>query len=154
MGISLTTPLSPKRKLQSLPSMLRIISIRPIWSCSKAPRVFSSNCRYPASLPELHFHRASPWDSFPVVTPFVHVGTYPTRKYALFFLYQCIRLSVYVHNRTLSSTASLLKVGCVTFGLLLVTVGLCAHYCTQGNCGSGCLPYNRSSPLMHISQLK
>src|SRR3989344_2757495 len=69
--------------LQSLPSMLRMQHAMPIRSCSKAPGVFSSNYRYPASSPEVHFHRASPRDSFPVITPFVHVGTYPTRNYAL-----------------------------------------------------------------------
>ena len=72
--------------LQSLPSMLRRLHVLPIRSCSKAPGVFSSNYRYPASSPEMHFHRASPRDSSQVITPFVHVGTYPTRNYALRFL--------------------------------------------------------------------
>ncbi len=85
-GISLTTPHPPKGMLQSLPSMLRMQHAMPIRSCSKAPGVFSSNYRYPASSPEVHFHRASPRDSSPVITPFVHVGTYPTRNYALRFL--------------------------------------------------------------------
>src|SRR3989344_6094398 len=66
--------------------MLRMNPAVPIRSCSKAPGVFSSNYRYPASSPELHFHRASPRDSFPVITPFVHVGTYPTRNCAHVFL--------------------------------------------------------------------
>ena len=73
-GISLTSPCHPKAALQPLPSMLRMYHVRPIRSCSKAPRVFSSTYRYPASSPEVHFHRASPRDSFPVITPFVHVG--------------------------------------------------------------------------------
>jgi hypothetical protein len=81
-GISLSTPHQPKPMLQSLPPMLRMQHAMPIRSCSKAPGVFSSNYRYPASSPEVHFHRASPRDSFPVITPFVHVGTYPTRNYA------------------------------------------------------------------------
>jgi hypothetical protein len=34
----------------------------------------------------VHFHRANPRDSSPVITPFVHVGIYPTRNYALLFL--------------------------------------------------------------------
>ncbi len=72
--------------LQSLPPMLRMNPAGPIRSCSKAPGVFSSNYRYPASSPEVHFHRASPRDSSQVITPFVHVGTYPTRNYALRFL--------------------------------------------------------------------
>ena len=81
-GISLTDPHQPKPMLQILPSMLRMQHAMPIRSCSKAPGVFSSNYRYPASSPEVHFHRASPRDSFPLITPFVHVGTYPTRNYA------------------------------------------------------------------------
>src|SRR3989338_1780635 len=85
-GISLATPHPPKGMLQSLPSMLRMQHAMPIRSCSKAPGVFSSNYRYPASSPEVHFHRASPRDSSPVITPFVHVGTYPTRNYAHVFL--------------------------------------------------------------------
>ena len=85
-GISLATPHQPKPMLQSLPPMLRMNPAVPIRSYSKAPGVFSSNYRYPASSPELHFHRASPRDSFPLITPFVHVGTYPTRNYALRFL--------------------------------------------------------------------
>ena len=72
--------------LQILPTMLRMNPAGPLRSCSKAPGVFSSNYRYPASSPEVHFHRASPRDSSPVITPFVHVGTYPTRNYALRFL--------------------------------------------------------------------
>lgn len=66
--------------------MLRMNPAGPIRSCSKAPGVFSSNYRYPASSPELHFHRASPRDSSPLITPFVHVGIYPTRNCALRFL--------------------------------------------------------------------
>jgi len=82
-GISLTSPCHPKAALQPLPSMLRMYHVRPIRSCSKAPRVFSSTYRYPASSPEVHFHRASPRDSSPVITPFVHVGIYPTRNCAI-----------------------------------------------------------------------
>lgn len=85
-GISLSTPRHPKATLQSLPPMLRMHHAGPIRSYSKAPGVFSSNYRYPASSPEVHFHRASPRDSSPVVTPFVHVGNYPTRNCALRFL--------------------------------------------------------------------
>src|SRR3990167_9368648 len=55
-------------------------------SCSKAPGVFSSNCRKPASSPVLYFHRASPRDSSPVITPFVCVQTYWTRNFAALFL--------------------------------------------------------------------
>ena len=34
----------------------------------------------------MYFHRANPRDSSPVVTPFVRVGTYPTRYFALLYL--------------------------------------------------------------------
>ena len=85
MAISLSSPHQPKPMLQPLTTMLRMNSAGPIRSCSKAPGVFSSNYRYPASSPELHFHRASPRDSFPLITPFVHVGTYPTRNFAFRF---------------------------------------------------------------------
>jgi hypothetical protein len=66
--------------------MLRMNHVLPIRSCSKAPGVFSSTYRYPASSPEVHFHRASPRDSSPVITLFVHVGIYPTRNCAHVFL--------------------------------------------------------------------
>ncbi len=85
MGISLSGPHQPKPMLQPLPTMLRMSHVAPIRNCSKAPGVFSSNYRYPASSPEVHFHRASPRDSPPVITPFVHVGIYPTRNCAHLF---------------------------------------------------------------------
>ena len=44
-SISLTTPRGPKAALQSLLPMLRSTRTCPIPSCSKASRVFSSNCR-------------------------------------------------------------------------------------------------------------
>ena len=81
-GISLTALSQPESGLQSLPPMLRSKILNPISSCSKAPGVFSSNHRYPASSPELYFHRAPRWDSSPVVTPFVRFGTYPKRNCA------------------------------------------------------------------------
>jgi hypothetical protein len=87
----------PESPLQSLPPILRINSIAPIRSYSKAPGVFSSICRYAASLPRLYFHRAGPRDSFPLVTPFVHVGTYPTRKYALYSFFSKIAYFEDVH---------------------------------------------------------
>ena len=82
MGVSLSPPLRPKSKLQRLPTTLRIKTLKPIPSCSKASGVFSSRCRYPASSRESHFHRARRRDSFPVVTPFVRFGTYPKRNCA------------------------------------------------------------------------
>jgi hypothetical protein len=105
-GISLAGPYPPKGILQPVPSMLRIRHVYPIWSCSKASGVFSSTCRKPASSPVLYFHQADPWDSSQVITPFVHVGIYPTRNYALLslkkdscFIYSC-------------------ELRCMTFGLL------------------------------------
>ncbi len=44
-GISLTDQVQPKSNYQILPSMLRIKNVYSILSCSKAPGVFSSNCR-------------------------------------------------------------------------------------------------------------
>ena len=44
-GISLSTPSCPKTQLQSLPSTLRMSNVFSMSSCSKAPGVFSSNCR-------------------------------------------------------------------------------------------------------------
>lgn len=40
--------------------------------------------------------------------------------------------------------------GCLTFGLLLVRYGLCAHFDAQGNYGSAVYPYNRSSPSPNL----
>ena len=82
MGVSLAAPLQPKLKLQSLPTTLRIQTLKPIPSYSKASGVFSSRYRYTASSRHSHFHRASRWDSSPVVTPFVRSGTYPERNCA------------------------------------------------------------------------
>src|SRR3989344_4059390 len=97
-GISLTSPCHPKAALQPLPSMLRMYHVRPIRSCSKAPRVFSSTYRYPASSPEVHFHRASPRDSSPVITPFVHVGISCSPRISTgtdyIFIFLCARRSI------------------------------------------------------------
>ncbi len=82
VGVSLADPSRPKSGLQILPTTLRIKTPSTIPNCSKASGVFSSCRRYPASLPELHFHRALRWDSPQVVTPFMRVGTYPTRYFA------------------------------------------------------------------------
>ena len=60
----------PESALQSLTSMLRIAIVYSISSYSKASRVFSSNCRKPASSPVLYFHRAVLRDSCPDVTLF------------------------------------------------------------------------------------
>jgi len=48
----------------------------------KVHRVFSSNPRASASARTLQFHRGQEGDSEKVVTPFMHVGTYPTRNFA------------------------------------------------------------------------
>ena len=90
VGVSLAAPSTPKGGLQSLPTTLRIQALKPISSCSKAPGVFSSRCRYPASSRESHFHRAHPRDSSPVVTPFVRSGTYPERNCATLERFTCV----------------------------------------------------------------
>ena len=120
----MATPHYPKTVLQSLPLTLRGVPIIPIPNYSKASGVFSSSCRKAASSPPLYFHQAGPRDSFPLVTPFVHVGTYPTRKYALFFLLKrhALRVSapigLYLHPLFLRT------LGCLAFGLLLARFGL------------------------------
>ena len=48
----------------------------------KVHGVFPSNRGYVASSPRLQFHRVPRGDSAPVVTPFMQVGTYPTRNFA------------------------------------------------------------------------
>ncbi len=48
----------------------------------KVHGVFPSRCGNPASSPRLQFHRAHGRDSAQIVTPFVQVGTYPTRNFA------------------------------------------------------------------------
>ena len=44
--------------------------------------VFPSNCKLPASSREVQFHQVYVGDSKEVVTPFMQVGTYPTRSFA------------------------------------------------------------------------
>src|ERR1700742_3916623 len=48
----------------------------------KVHGVFPSDPGYVASSPRLQFHRVPRGDSAPVVTPFMQVGTYPTRNFA------------------------------------------------------------------------
>jgi len=45
-------------------------------------RVFPSNYHYFVSSQKLQFHRVNAGDSGAVVTPFMRVGTYPTRNFA------------------------------------------------------------------------
>jgi len=80
----LTAPSDPEAGLHRLPATLRIQVQIPMAGCSKAPGVFSSCRRYRASSLGLDFHRAPGRDSAPVVTPFMHSGTYPERNYATF----------------------------------------------------------------------
>ena len=80
----MTAPSDPKVGLHCLPATLRIQVQISIAGCSKAPGVFSSCRRYRASSLGLDFHRAPGRDSAPVVTPFMHSGTYPERNYATF----------------------------------------------------------------------
>ena len=50
----------------------------------KVHRVFSSYCKYSASARRIQFHWTYIGDSGEVVTPFMQVGTYPTRNFATF----------------------------------------------------------------------
>ena len=84
MGVPLTAPHPPERMLHSLPTTLCTQGQNSIPDCSKAPGVFPSSRRYPASSPGLHFHRAAPRDSAPVVKPFMRAETYSARDYATF----------------------------------------------------------------------
>jgi len=75
MAVSLSPPRHPKTSLQRLTTTLRIKTLKPISSYSKAPGVFSSRCRYPASSRESQFHLVRPRDSSPIVRPFMRSGT-------------------------------------------------------------------------------
>ena len=58
---------------------------RTLTQCQPAVKVhgvFPSDRGYVASSPRLQFHRVPRGDSAPVVTPFMQVGTYPTRNFA------------------------------------------------------------------------
>src|SRR5256714_8086280 len=55
----------------------------------KVHGVFPSSHGYSASSPRLQFHRIPRRDSAQVVTPFVQVGTYPTRNFALRLIRTC-----------------------------------------------------------------
>jgi hypothetical protein len=55
----------------------------------KVHGVFPSSCGQPASSPALQVRRASWQDSRTFVTPFVQVGTYPTRNFARFVTTSC-----------------------------------------------------------------
>ncbi len=83
-GVPLAAPPSPERGLHSLPATLCTQVHYTIGDCSKAPGVFPSRGHHPASSRGSQFHRASPQDSLPVVTPFMRSGTYPERNCATF----------------------------------------------------------------------
>jgi hypothetical protein len=51
-------------------------------SAVKVHGVFPSRCGHPASSPEPQIRRAARQDSRSIGTPFVQVGTYPTRNFA------------------------------------------------------------------------
>src|SRR6266404_5330224 len=53
-------------------------------SAVKVHGVFPSRCGHPASSPEPQIRRVTRQDSRSIVTPFVQVGTYPTRNFARF----------------------------------------------------------------------
>ena len=52
--------------------------------------VFPSSCGQPASSPALQVRRVSRQDSRTFVTPFVQVGTYPTRNFATLGPFICV----------------------------------------------------------------
>src|SRR5215211_7256624 len=75
-------------RLQSLPPILHKVCQHPMPGYSKGsrglsvyPRVLGIFTETPIS-PRLQFHRADGRDSAQIVTPFVQVGTYPTRNFA------------------------------------------------------------------------
>jgi hypothetical protein len=86
---------------QSLPPILHKQDQNSIPECSKGSGVFSSWCGKTASSPPLRFHRVSPRDSAQFVTPFVRVGTYPTRNFAL------LTSLCFQRSRTISSAPSI-----------------------------------------------
>ena len=80
----MTPPETKRPRLLSLPPILHTSDVRlPMPSCSKAPRglfvllrvtrIFTGTCYFTESIVETVFR---------VVTPFVRVGTYPTRDFA------------------------------------------------------------------------
>ena len=81
-GISLMALSRLAPELQSLPPMLHKQHSNSIPECSEGSGVFSSWCGKTASSPPLQFRRVSLRDSAQLVTPFVRVGTYPTRNFA------------------------------------------------------------------------
>src|ERR1700743_2655757 len=81
-GISTATHRARPPPLHSPPPTLHKPTRTPISSYSKGPGVFPSCCAKRASLLVVQFHRACGRDSREVVTPFVQVGTYPTRNFA------------------------------------------------------------------------
>jgi len=94
MDVSLSAPVQPKSDHQSLSTTLRIKTLKPISTYSKASGVFSSRYRYPASSRESHFHRAHLWDSPPIITPFVRFGT----SSVLSYLTISIRLYLFLYD--------------------------------------------------------
>src|SRR4030088_2269351 len=81
-GISPMTPHALARTLHRLPPNLHKTLQTPMPSYSEGRGVFPSCCAKRASLLVVQFRRACGRDSREVVTPFVQVGTYPTRNFA------------------------------------------------------------------------
>ncbi len=67
---------------QRLPPILHRNTLGQCQPAVKVHGVFPSDRGYVASSPRLQFHRVPRGDSAPVVTPFMQVGTYPTRNFA------------------------------------------------------------------------
>ncbi len=70
------------QKNTKLPPMLHNKNVSQYKVIVKVHRVFPSSYSYSASSRKLQFHWINIGDSREVVTPFMHVGTYPTRNFA------------------------------------------------------------------------
>ncbi len=117
----------------------------------------------------MRFHRAIPRDSCPVVTPFVRVGIYPTRNFALrFLLYEgpylhplrvehgvwslrghynlCHRTSLLIIFSSSQRSLTSQHIAMFVWTNYTLLHSKAASWCFI------CLPHNRSSPSRNISR--
>lgn len=64
------------------PTTVPVFNIKRYLAIVKVHGVFPSSHEYSASSQKLQFHRSDVGDSGEVVTPFMQVGTYPTKNFA------------------------------------------------------------------------